>query len=50
VNRHRVEQEQGISIVGEGVLCFGGAGDRTRPEHSGNSSAASVCVPIRLEL
>jgi hypothetical protein len=50
VNRHRVEREQGFSAFGEGVLCLGGAGDPTRPEHSGNSSATTVSVPIRLEL
>ncbi len=27
-----------------------GTGDPTRPEHSGNRDAASVCVRIRLEL
>ena len=50
-NRLRVKKdsENGFSVFGEGVLCFGGAGDPTRPEHSGNLGAATVCVPIRLE-
>ena len=51
-NRLRVKKdpEEGFSVFGEGVLCLSGTGDRTRPEHSDNSSAALIRIPIRLEL
>jgi len=29
--------------------CFSGTGDPTRPEHSGNRDATSICIPIRLD-
>jgi hypothetical protein len=51
-NRLRVKKdpEMGFSVFGEGVLCFGGTGNPARPEHSANSGANSICIPIRLEL
>jgi hypothetical protein len=51
-DRLRVKKgpENGFSIFGEGLLCFSGAGDPTRPEHSGKHDADSIRVPIRLEL
>jgi hypothetical protein len=51
-NRLRVKKdpEEGFSIFGEGVLCSGGAGDPTRPEHSGKYDATTVRVTIRLKL
>jgi hypothetical protein len=37
-------------VFGEALLCCAGTGDRTRPKHSGKIGAASICIPIRLEL
>ena len=48
--RVKMDPEDGFSVFGEGVLCLGGAGDPTRPEHSGKSGAAWIRIPIRLEL
>jgi hypothetical protein len=51
-NRLRIKPdlEQGFSVSWDALLCFGGTGDRTRPEHSAMRGATTVCIPVRLEL
>jgi hypothetical protein len=36
-------------VVLSGGAGLRGAGDTTRPEHSGNRGEKSICIPIRLE-
>ena len=46
--RVRKDPEQGFSVFGDAVLCFGGAGDRTQPKHSSALLLPKIHIPLEL--